>query len=113
MDKQVQNLEPNYKRIYSDILDRDFPSKIEKCKSLMQKKNLSVLDILELNKIIFGMETQESERFNQSHRNYNKPAIMEILSYQKKQQLNNSQLALHFKLSRNTVAKWKKFFLTE
>ena len=110
MDKKIQGIEPNYKRIYSDILDREFPDKIEKCKTLLQKKKLSVLDILELNQIIFGMADRETERFNQSHRTYNKATILEILDYQQKQRLNNSQLASHFKLSRNTVAKWKKLF---
>lgn len=32
--------------------------------------------------------------------------------YQKNNNLNSSQLANHFKLSRNTMAKWKKMFQT-
>lgn len=110
MDKQIQSVEPNYRKIYSDILERDFPHKIEKCRILLQKKSLSVMDILELNQRIFGMENRETEKFNQRHRSYNEAAIRQILDYQTKNKLNNMQLALHFKISRNTVAKWKKIF---
>ncbi|TDX86937.1 helix-turn-helix domain-containing protein [Epilithonimonas xixisoli] len=110
MDQKIQNIEPNYKKIYSDILNRDFPHKIEKCKTLLQKKKLSSLDILELNWKIFGTSDKETETFNQKHRSYDKATIKHILNYQRKHQLNNSQLAFHFKLSRNSVAKWKKLF---
>ena len=34
-----------------------------------------------------------------------------MLKYQEKHHLNNSQLALYYKISRNSVAKWKKLFL--
>jgi hypothetical protein len=35
-----------------------------------------------------------------------------MLDYQKKNKLTNSQLAKHFKLSRNTVTKWKRLFVS-
>ncbi|HUH25918.1 MAG TPA: helix-turn-helix domain-containing protein [Flavobacterium sp.] len=47
---------------------------------------------------------------NQKYRSYDKATIIEILNYQKKNGLNNTQLANHFKLSRNTVAKWERLF---
>lgn len=68
-----------------------------------------MIDVIEINKKIFGI-TIENEKFNQRHRSYTKAAIFEILLYQQKHQLNNKELALHFKLSRNTVTKWKKLF---
>ena len=43
-------------------------------------------------------------------RAYNKLTIMEILEYQKKNNINNTELSRYFKLSRNTIAKWKKCF---
>jgi DNA-binding transcriptional regulator YiaG len=46
--------------------------------------------------------------YNQKFRSYKIPDIQKILDYQNKYQLNNSQFANHFQLSRNTVAKWKK-----
>lgn len=111
MDRQIQSLEPDYRRIYSDIINFKYPEKIKSCKTLLQKKNLSVLDILKLNQNIFGMVDKQTETFNQKHRSYDKAAIIEILQYQEKHQLNNTQLALHFKVSRNSVAKWKKLLL--
>lgn len=97
---------PDYKRIYSDILTIKYPHKISECEGILSKKTVSVLDVIKLNTIIFG-----SFKDNQKHRSYDKATIFEILNYQKKNKLNNSQLALHFKLSRSTIAKWKKHFV--
>ncbi|WP_317126567.1 helix-turn-helix domain-containing protein [Chryseobacterium nematophagum] len=77
----------------------------------MDKNNLSALDIIELNKRIFGPLDTETDQFNQRHRSYTEFSIFQILDYQKENKLNNSQLARHFKLSRHTVAKWKKKYL--
>ncbi|WP_228442064.1 helix-turn-helix domain-containing protein [Chryseobacterium nematophagum] len=101
----------NYKLIFSDILDKKHPDKKEECRSLLEKHNLSVLDIIELNKRIFGPIDKETEEFNQSHRSYTESSIFQILDFQKKNHLNNTQVAKHFKLSRHTVAKWKKQYL--
>lgn len=53
----------------------------------------------------------ETKNINKKHRSYSKSDIIKILNHQKKNQLNNSQLARHFGLSRNTVTKWKRLFL--
>lgn len=74
--------------------------------NILRKQKLSAIDILELNKRIFG-ETGK----NQKYRSYSKSDILQVLDYQKKYSLNNTQLALHFRLSRNTIAKWKKQFV--
>ncbi|MCD9855164.1 helix-turn-helix domain-containing protein [Epilithonimonas sp. JDS] len=102
---------PDYIRIYTDLINTKHPDKIESCRSLLSKKYLSVLDIIKLNSKISGKKSKDSELFNQQHKSYNKSDIFEILDYQKKYGLNNSQLAMHFNLSRNTVAKWKKLFI--
>lgn len=102
---------PDYKRIYSDILTRKFSHKKEECRALLNKDDLSVLNIIELNQKIFGIADKQTENFNQKHRSYSKSDILRILEYQKKYKLNNIQLANHFKLSRNTVTKWRKCFL--
>lgn len=113
MDLQVQKInQPFYKKIYKDILDKKFPEKRDACKILLDKENLSVWDIIELNQKIFGSTDKELEDFNQRHRSYQDSDIMEILDYQKKNKLNNSQVANHFKLSRNTVTKWKRLFVS-
>ena len=94
---------PDYKRIFMDIINIKYPHKEEECKSLLSKSELLSLDIITLNQKIFGIKDKETEEFNQSHRSYSKESILEILAYQKKNRLNNSQLALHFKISRNSI----------
>jgi len=106
----MEDITPDYKRIYKDILEKKYPDKKQLCKNLLDKKKLTSLDIIELNKKIFGIVDQSSEMFNRRHRCYTQSDILKILDYQKKNNINNSQLAKHFKLSRNTIAKWKNFF---
>ena len=108
MDQQTQITTPNYKRIYSDILTKRYPEKKEVCNPIIEKANLSAFDVIILNEKIFGSNTS----YNQKLRSYSKSDIIRFLDDQKKHNLNNSQLANYFKLSRNTVAKWKKMFLT-
>lgn len=106
----MEKLIPDYKRIYNDIIIKNFPDKKDCCMRLLQKESLSVVDIIALNEKIFGSPDKETFAANQRHRSYRKADILKILDYQKKNELNNTQLAIHFKLSRNTVAKWKKNF---
>lgn len=108
MDQQIRTIEggPNYKRIYTDILKRKYPDKIKECKHILDKRNLSALDVIALNQKIFGTVV------NQKHRSFSQSDIFKILEYQKKHNLNNSQLAMHFNLSRNTVTKWRKMFVS-
>lgn len=103
MENKIKT-EPNYKKIYADILRQKFPHKLEQCKQILEKEHLTTTDIFKLNERIFGKQN------NQKHRSYSQSDIVEILQYQKKNNLNNIQLANHFRLSRNTVAKWKKLF---
>lgn len=113
MDRKVQNRlrkSPNYKQIYLDMISKKYPDKIELCHSLFVKNQCSTLDIVKINQILCGSLSKSTKDFSQKHRSYDRNSILEILHYQKKNQLNNSQLATHFKLSRNTVTKWKKLF---
>lgn len=103
-----KNNEPNYKKIYSDILKINHCENVEKCETILSKPFLTFLDVIKLNEYIFG---KKNETINGKHKSYNKKTILEILTYQKKHKFNNTQTAKHFKLSRNTVAKWKKMFL--
>ncbi|KFF11024.1 helix-turn-helix domain-containing protein [Chryseobacterium soli] len=100
--------QPDYKRIYSDILNIKHSEKLSSCQPILNKQILSSTDVIRLNKIIFG--TKENLH-NQRHKSYNRTAIFEILAYQNTHKCNNSQLAKQFNLSRNTIAKWKKVFL--
>ncbi|WP_179473315.1 helix-turn-helix domain-containing protein [Chryseobacterium sp. H1D6B] len=106
--RELKSQIPNYKRIFEDIIKMKYPGKKEKCSNILYKKELLALDIIKLNQIIFGIQDKESFMFNQSHRSYSTKTIFEILDYQKKNKLNNSETAAHFKMSRNTIAKWKK-----
>lgn len=102
---------PNYNRIYSDLIKIKFPDKIMMYQELLDKKELGVLDVIELNRELFGTGESSSEKFNQKFRSYDRASILRILDYQRDHKLNNLQLARHFNLSRSTVAGWKKRFL--
>ncbi|MGV0923901.1 helix-turn-helix domain-containing protein [Empedobacter tilapiae] len=104
----MEKSSPNYKQIFKDILDRKYPEKRNACENILNKTTLSIVDVIEINAKIFGIAIiNDSKKF----RSYKKSDILKILEYQKEKGLNNSQLANHFRLSRNTVAKWKKLFL--
>lgn len=113
MDKQIQPIEkkPDFIKIYRDIIKMKYPDKEGKCICLLSKKELSALEIIQLDQLIFENGDLETKQFNRNHRFYRKSDIIDILKYQKEYNINNSELARHYKLSRNTVAKWKKIFL--
>lgn len=99
---------PDYKAIYNDILKSLTSDVSEKTTQIMSKEQLSLSDVIRLNNLIFSNETRNNN--NQKFRSYDKVTILEILEFQKKNGFNNSEVAQHFKLSRNSVAKWKKTF---
>lgn len=111
MDQQIQVKTPDYKQIFWDILNLKYPERKEELTPILEKQNLSAVDVLEINQKIFG-SYRKNQLVNQRYRAYNKSDILQILDYQQKHKLNNSQLAKHFKISRNTIAKWRKMFLT-
>ena len=106
----MEKSRPDYNRIYNDMINIKLPHLKKEYSPVLSKKSLSALDVLDINRKLFGL-SKDTEHFNQRHRAYNKSDIFAILSYQKKHRLTNSQVALHFKLSRNTVTKWRKIFL--
>ncbi|AZA55577.1 helix-turn-helix domain-containing protein [Chryseobacterium sp. G0201] len=107
----MKNNPPDYKKIYCDLISIKYPEKTHLFKHLLSKTKLSTLDVMEFSTLLSKMGTEDTLKFNQQHRSYNKSAIYQILEYQKINKINNSQLAEHFNLSRNTVAKWKKKFI--
>jgi len=112
MDRQIQPKglnRPNYKKIYTDMIIRKYPEKESVCRSILEKKDFSTLDVLAIEKLLF-VKQKEKASFNQKHRFYDLETIKEILEYQQQKNLNNTELASHFKLSRNTVTNWKKNF---
>jgi len=107
----MESHRPDYKRIFKDIILDKCPERSEEFEQYLIQDHLSAIDIININKKIFGVGNKETLNFNQKHRSYDKQTIMMMLNYQKKQKLSNGKLANHFQMSRNTVAKWKKLYL--
>ncbi|WP_375182251.1 helix-turn-helix domain-containing protein [Chryseobacterium sp.] len=102
--------QPDYNRIYNDIVEKKFPQRKEEILPLLQN-HLTALDVIRINKIIFGKGDDQINMLNQQHKSYDRETILKILDYQKKNHYNNITLAKHFNLSRNTIAKWRKIFI--
>lgn len=110
MDGKIQRIvKPNYKKIYEDLIKYKYPEKIEACRSFFEKSELNFIDVININSII--SKTANTKSGNQKYRAYDKSAIIHILEYQKKNKLTNIQTSIHFKISRNTIGKWKKIFV--
>ncbi|HLW41084.1 MAG TPA: hypothetical protein VKY82_01800 [Flavobacterium sp.] len=113
MDQKTQknrNLEPDYVRIYKDLIKMKFPEFLDDFEELLQKEELNFFEITRINKILFGKKNRDQKSLEQKYKAYDKATILKMLRYQKKHGLNNTQLANHFKLSRNTVASWRRIF---
>ncbi len=100
---------PNYKLIYKDFIQRKYPDKAALCTPFFNKVFWTDLDVIYLNDLLLNKEKKPIS-LNQKFKAYDEETILEILHYQLKNDLNNSQLATHFNISRNTVHKWKKIF---
>lgn len=98
-------MQPDYKKIYSDLISEKFPLKLKDYQDFLNKKKLNCLDVIQINNLLFP--NRELENSSQKHKSYDQESILQILRYQREKELNNSQLARYFKLSRNTVALWK------
>ena len=102
---------PNYKSIYLDIISKKFPSKTDTYEKILSKKILSNYDVIVLNKELFPNAKNQTE--NQKLKSYTKETILKILDYQKAKKLNVTELARHFSISRNTIAKWRKIYIVK
>ena len=102
---------PNYKNIYLDIISKKFPSKTDTYEKILSKKILSNYDVIVLNKELFPNAKNQTE--NQKLKSYTKETILKILDYQKDKKLNVTELARHFSISRNTIAKWRKISIVK
>ncbi len=98
----------NYKLIYTDLLSKKFPEKQAEFKEILSKKMLNELDVLFISRQLAAVE--EPDLYNGKYKSYCKTTILKILDYQKKNRLNNSELANHFRISRNTIGRWRKLF---
>lgn len=107
----MEKLPPDYRRIYNDLIDAKYPDKKEQYISFLSKNRHSSLEIINFNQLLFKKDDKTVFAFNQKHRFYDENTILEMLHYQKENKLNNMQTARHFRISRNSLTKWKKIFL--
>lgn len=106
MAEKVQLDTPNYKRIYLDIIQELFPNRWEELRRFFSNKaQFSSSDVRVINKILFG---SQENKYNAKLRVYSQQEITDILKEQKKLRLNNSQAAIRFNVSRNSIIKWNK-----
>lgn len=114
MAAQIQpeiNKGPDFQKIYSEIIEIYYPEKEKECRFYLNRNEWSSLDVITVNNILFSHKSsKEVLVFNQKHRAYDEETIKKILQYQKKNMLNDTQVSMHFKLSRNTLLKWKRSF---
>lgn len=102
---------PDFQKIYSEIIKIYYPEKEKECSFYLNRSLWSSLDVITVNNILFSQKSsKEVLEFNQKHRAYDEKTIKKILKYQKTNKLNDTQVSIHFKLSRNTLLKWKRNF---
>ncbi|RNA63301.1 helix-turn-helix domain-containing protein [Chryseobacterium nematophagum] len=106
-------MRPNYHKIYTDIIEIEYPEKLNdpKIKNLLKKLNTTA-DVLKINHLIFK-QSKDTLRDNQKLKIYDKKTIIKLLNYQKKHDFSTQYMARKYKISRTTIAKWRKNFLEE
>ncbi|WP_034722709.1 hypothetical protein [Chryseobacterium sp. UNC8MFCol] len=108
----MNSLQPDYHRIFNDILSKKKPVNKIACLKILEKKDLSALDVIKLNTLIFSYTERNTPSGigENKHRSYSKTDILYMLDFQKENGYNNSQISLYFRVSRNSIAKWRKIF---
>ena len=106
-------MRPNYSKIYHDMLRLEHPGKLEepKIKELLKRLNTSD-DVLKFNERLFE-QSKESSKNNQKLKTYDKKTMLKLLQYQRKHGFSTSYMSKKYKISRTTIAKWKKNFEEE
>ncbi|PQA94426.1 transposase [Chryseobacterium shigense] len=102
---------PDFKLIYTDIINEKFPDKINNPVIRSKLNTLhTAVDVLKFNILVFGQPENTVLSKSQRLRSYDERSIRDILEYQRKNRLTNTETGSHFKISRNTIARWKCFF---
>ncbi len=105
---------PFYNKLYADLIRDKYPDKEGVCAAYLLKENWTALDVIRVNALLFDSQKTRQDQFvDKRHRAYDPESIRRILLYQRKNKLNNKQVAAKYGLSRNTLAKWKKLFADE
>jgi response regulator of citrate/malate metabolism len=101
-------MKPNYSKIYHDLLQAEHPEKLKDAKVRELLKNLNTSDeVIKFNEKIFK-QSKESQENNQKLRTYDKETMLKILMYQKQHGFSSNYISKQYKISRTTIAKWKK-----
>ncbi len=103
-------IKPDYKRIFKDMISHKYPHKLQISTAYLEKEELSDFDILQLSELLSESKNKEDIEFNQKHKSYNIESVKAILKYQEENKLNNTQTVIHFKMSKNTLKKWRNAF---
>jgi response regulator of citrate/malate metabolism len=106
-------MRPNYTKIYQDMLKAKDPEKLKDPKIQRLIKNLKTTeDVLNFNDLVFK-QSRESSQNNQKLKTYDKKTMLKLLEYQQKHNLSTNYMSKKYKISRTTIAKWKKTFEEE
>lgn len=100
-------MRPDYIKIYSDIINNNFPEKRYLLKHFVHKDFLKTTDVIKINQMIFG-EFKKSKSRNAKHKSYDEKSIEEILNDQKKNKYSNVYVANKYNISSNTLTAWKR-----
>jgi hypothetical protein len=115
--KRLEVNKVNYKRLYFDFISE--LSDLSVYEKLMLTRHIntyfnasfSFKQLYKINHLIQkSLKRMNYKTKRKSVNAYDKRYILEILSYQKELGLSDSTMSLEFKLSRNTLASWKKRF---
>ena len=106
-------MRPNYTKIYQDMLKEKDPDKLKDPKIQRLIKNLKTTeDVLNFNELVFK-QSKESLEKNQKLKTYDKKTMLKLLQYQNKHNFSTNYMSKKYKISRTTIAKWKKTFEEE
>jgi len=93
----------NYRNLYRDIVH---DLNIEDSLLINRINNINnYSDVKTVDEYIFN-----NKYSNQVFKSFDEHMIKKILSEQKKDSISDRQIAFKYKISRNTIAKWKKYF---
>ncbi len=105
----------NFRTLYLDFLEdsQELSSQIRQRLirefSASQDEYIAFIRLQEINELIrHDLSKIRPQNRIQLLKSYDERYIRYILNYQKTYRLSNVQIALEFKLSRNTIARWRK-----
>lgn len=106
----MNQIKPDYKKIFTDMVkyyELFLTDQIQKeIDIILSREELTSLDVLKMNELLFPRSIKFSQ--NQKLHKFDHQSKKFIIEYQKKLKLSNISTATTFKISRNTLAKWKQ-----